>query len=362
MGGHHYGAHAIRSERVDRDRQRERRIDAAGKSQQDARETVLRHVVADTERERAIHLRLGLQPRRDLAIDRRAIHDLHERERLFERRKLVRDLAVRIHDEGCAVEHELVLPADQVHVDEREPVLGYALAHHVIADILLVYVVRRRVGDEQDARAGISRSARRMSVPGVGANIDAHARTVARFGRAPHVLADVHAELHAVHCEDARRARRLEITLLVENGVVGEIMLVVDADHFAVAYHRSGVVALAMRYPRVADDERDAAHALGEIGDRVLAFLHEIFAQEQVFGRITADRELRRDHHVRAAGARASRKIHDARNVAREIADRHVHLRNRNFHKANISSACTSPSLLMIPSYPLHDGLSRHLA
>jgi hypothetical protein len=85
----------------------------------------------------------------------------------------------------------------------------------------------------------------------------------------------------------------------------------------------------------------------------VRAAFHEVGAQQQVLGRIAAHRELGCDHDRGAAGARALREIEDAIDVAREVSDRRVHLRNRNSHRPNISSAS------MIPRYGLHSPLSR---
>jgi hypothetical protein len=51
---HHDGLHALGAERVDGDRQRQCRIDAARQPEHDARETILLDVVARTEHERSI--------------------------------------------------------------------------------------------------------------------------------------------------------------------------------------------------------------------------------------------------------------------------------------------------------------------
>ena len=48
---------------------------------------------------------------------------------------------------------------------------------------------------------------------------------------------------------------------------------------------------------------------------------------------------------MRAAGSRALGEIDDALDVARDVPDRRVHLRNRNFHGANISYHRHAPSL-----------------
>ena len=61
--------HALRPERVDRERRDERRVDPAGEPEHDVAEAVLADVVAEGEHERPPHLlELGLE-RDDLAAE-----------------------------------------------------------------------------------------------------------------------------------------------------------------------------------------------------------------------------------------------------------------------------------------------------
>ena len=71
---------------------------------------------------------------------------------------------------------------------------------------------------------------------------------------------------------------------------------------------------------------------------RLVATAVKIIAQQQVFRRITAQREFGRHQQVRGLRARALGKIQYARGIAGKIADRAVDLGNRDFHPANISS------------------------
>src|SRR5689334_21349843 len=87
------------------------------------------------------------------------------------------------------------------------------------------------------------------------------------------------------------------------------------------------------------DDERDALHAVSELGDGFGTPGHEFPAKEPVFRRISAERQLGRDDEIGAASFRALGEIDDSRDVTCDIADDCVHLRNRNSHGANISSA-----------------------
>src|SRR5688572_15397097 len=86
------------------------------------------------------------------------------------------------------------------------------------------------------------------------------------------------------------------------------------------------------------DDQRNAVGLGRQLPERAVARREKIFAQKQVFRRIAAQCQLRRYHQIRAREAGALRKIRDARDVSRQIADGGIHLGNRNFHIANISS------------------------
>ena len=123
---HHHGVHAIGAERVDGDRERERRIDAARQAEHDAGEAVL----ARRSRARRARARCRRSPPSDgCRLDapaaaracRRTQIELDDVEIFLERRRALHDFARRVDHERAAVEHELVLPADHVHVDERQP-------------------------------------------------------------------------------------------------------------------------------------------------------------------------------------------------------------------------------------------------
>ena len=98
-------------------------------------------------------------------------------------------------------------------------------------------------------------------------------------------------------------------------------------------YSRSKVVR-ALRPLRMPDHQVQPG-AVGQRGgqrrQRLLAGGHEGRAQQQVLGRIAAQRQLGRDHQPRAFGmGRAGRVVQQAQ-VALEVADRGVDLRQRDF-------------------------------
>ena len=77
----------------------------------------------------------------------------------------------------------------------------------------------------------------------------------------PDVLADVDADAHAADVVDRARVARLEVAVLVEDAVVGQVHLVVDVDQLAVVDDGRGVVDVLVRVHE-ADDQRDAGAAL----------------------------------------------------------------------------------------------------
>ena len=94
---HHHRVHAIGAERIDGDRQRQRRIDAAGQPEHDAGEAMLADVVAHAEHERAVDARFFGQRRLDVPRPRhrRAVDeiDIDRKESFLERRRALHDLA-----------------------------------------------------------------------------------------------------------------------------------------------------------------------------------------------------------------------------------------------------------------------------
>ena len=67
---HHHGMNTIRTERIDRQRCDKRRVDPAGKPEHHTGETVLVHIVPETQREAAIQRRQTFIRRRHLARQR----------------------------------------------------------------------------------------------------------------------------------------------------------------------------------------------------------------------------------------------------------------------------------------------------
>ena len=128
--------------------------------------------------------------------------------------------------QALAVEDELVLTADEVAEGEVGAVGSRALGEHRHPLAALAAVVGRagRVGDQRRALLGLGRGGRALD---------------------PAVLADRQPDAVAGDVDDHRRLAGNEVALLVEDGVVGQPVLAVDAAHAAVGEHREGVVGVA---------------------------------------------------------------------------------------------------------------------
>ncbi len=107
----------------------------------------------------------------------------------------------------------------------------------------------------------------------------------------PDVLADEHADAHALDDEDPGGFAMLEIALLVEDRVVGQRLLVVRPLELALADQRRRVVDLAPRI-RVAHDRRDAFDLRSQCRQLAAAGFEEARALKQVFRRIAGQGQL----------------------------------------------------------------------
>src|SRR5262249_38680580 len=220
--------------------------------------------------------------------------------------------------------------------------------------LLLAHVIRRGVQHQQHLGAGFPRRARRLRLPGIGADVDPELDLGVvwtdgeRPERAPGVLADVQPEADLADLEDAGAIAGLEITLLVEHGVVRQSLLVIGRRDPSVTHNGSRVVPIALVEMRMPDHERDPGnlprHALQ--GGRALAI--EAVSQEQVLGRVAAQRELRGYQQVGARGARFCAVFEDLGGVAGEITDDAIDLRDRDLyfaaHRASLPSGRELPA------------------
>ena len=168
----------------------------------------------------------------------------------------------------------------------------------------------------------------------VGRAVDVHddpgAGRGLEVGRAlfePDVLADVDAYRGVVYFEDGGVGAGKEVALFVEDAVVGEVDLVVDAEEASVPDDGSGIEEAAL-IVRV-DEADDHSYVLGMLDDPVEAGAvlgDEVWLVEQVLGGVAGDGELGEGDEVGAAGSGLVDVVEDLGRVAPQIADGGVDL------------------------------------
>ena len=331
--------HAVGADGVGRDHRHQRRVDAAREPEHDVGEAVLLDVVARAEHQRLVDLALERQrlresrellafvicaTRTDLDHRQRGGHrsaarieqplaedgqhvEVDDHRVLDELRRARDEHAVAVEHERRAVEDELVLPADLVHVDERARRVGGPRGQHALALAEPVGVVRRRVDVEHEL--GATR----------GLLGD-------RAVRNPRVFADGDAHLHARDLEEHERVGAGgEVALLVEHRVVGEMALVIRALHAAAGTHGRRVVEIAAGIDE-ADDGRTVPRTRRHLLHCDPVGPHEAGLEQKVLRRIPGDGQFWEHGHVAAGALRLAVRGDDAIGIAVEVADDRVQL------------------------------------
>ena len=195
--------------------------------------------------------------------------------------------AVAVDQHRGAVEHQLVLAADDVEVGDA-PRRG---RRHVSCT---------RCASSASRCACLSRS--NGEAFGTSTSCAPFA-AVDATGSANHRSSQItRPTLHAIDLEHAILAIRIdvEIAAFVEHRVVGQLALAIGGRDAAVAQHAGGVVHHRARRLRPADDGDDALRAGGDALQRGFAVGEERRPQQQVFRRIAAECEFREQHQVGA--------------------------------------------------------------
>ena len=127
--------------------------------------------------------------------------------------------------------------------------------------------------------------------------------------------------------EDGRLGAGAEVAALVEDAVVGQVLLVVDAGATAVVEDGGGVACVRGEVDE-ADDGGDVQAAGGILdaveGGEVLR--HEGAAQDEILGGVAGDGQLRQDDEVAGGRFGVADGGADAVGVALEVADGGVDL------------------------------------
>ena len=185
------------------------RIDAAREAQQHLFEPGLGEVIFDRDHHGPV---IGLDHAGHFGFDAflgapalRGLAKGHGLARGIKLRQLHRHGPVRVHHERRPVKHLIVLPADHIQIDQRQPGIAYAPAHQIDAHSRFTPVVGRAVGHQQDLGPRLGMSERDAFVPGI--------------------LADRGADLNRAKLERHLQGGRSEDPLFVEHRIIGQIVL-----------------------------------------------------------------------------------------------------------------------------------------
>src|SRR5690606_28546945 len=143
-------------------------------------------------------------------------------------------VAGRVHDERAAVEHQIVLTAHLVAVDQgrarlRRPPRGQLQPH-----VVLLPLVGRGVGRDDQVHPGSAERGDRAAV-------------------LPQVFADHHADVDTVEPQDGQLVARLEPAVFVEDTVVRQVVLELPGDHLTTPQRRYRVAWPAL-VVQISDD------------------------------------------------------------------------------------------------------------
>jgi hypothetical protein len=292
-------------------------------------------IVAQAQAHRPIDRLETFDRRRDPALDAGpevvvSAAPAGDQQVLLERLGLCRQPAIGIEHKRGAVEHQLILAADLVAVDQRQPGLGDPRDREVHAHVLLVGLERRAVRHDQDLGAGFLQALRDVLGPHVLADHTADANLIAAAGQR---------ERHRT----GNRAGR-EDPLLVEHAVVRQVVLVAGSDDPAALQKQHGVVELAAIAPGRADDQRRAmiGGVLCERLDGALGIVLQGRLEHQVLRRVADHHELGEHDEVRPRLDRAGARGTDQGEIVLDRADRRIDLRDRDDELGIHGSACLS--------------------
>ncbi len=198
-----------------------------------------------------------------------------------------------------------------VDVDDRYAGLFHAFAHRIFAVVLAAFFEWRTVDDQHAFGAGRAAGAHRC--------------------RAPDVFTNIQADAYAVEFEHGGVFTRGKVALLVEYSVVGEELLAVVREHLAVLQDRAGVIDMAVCVFGKPNQDRDARNFIANLTEAGIDGMAQAAVEQQVFGRVPADGEFRKDDDIGAAGvARLAGEFDDPRGVGDNVAYHEVDLRKCN--------------------------------
>ncbi len=305
-------------------------VDPAGHAEQDAGKSVLENVVAQAQYACGI---VGLVAV-DLGRDRsratpagRGLRPLQRDDTFAEGRKLRCQRTIGIQHERRAVEHQFVLAADLVEVNQRQIALGHPRHRDRQPDIILVARIGRAVGHDENFRPGFSQA------------LDDVLVVLGFFD--PGVLADRHADSHAANRQGTPDRASRKHALLVEHAVIRQIDLEADGRDPPAIQQRAGIVEFAVVDPWAADQHgRSAIGGLSrKILDRRAARRLERGFQDQIFRGIAGNEQFRKHHQRGAVGLGLRARGASLDSIAGNVSDRRIQLGERDL-EGGFSHGC----------------------
>ena len=159
----------------------------------------------------------------------------------------------------------------------------------------------------------------------------------------PHVFADRDAHEHVAELQQHEIAPGREVAVLVEDAVVRQVALAIDALHRAVGQHGAAVVQVALEQ-RDADERRDSRATGRDLVERRTCRSDESRTEQEILRRIPRDSQLGEDDQVCALTASGLELSEDPVAIPVEIADDDIDLRQREPHRGILPEP-GSPSL-----------------
>ena len=241
--------------------------------------------------------------------------DVDDEEVLLELRAARHDLAGRVDHQAVPVEHQFVLSAHGVAEGDEATVVRCPLPEHPLTLDTLAPMIGRPGQVDDELRAA------------------SDGRPLAGSTGIPEVLANRHPNPHAGQVDHHGIVASSKVSLFVEDGVVGQEMFPVGRGHRAVGQH-CGRIVQVLGQCRKPHEYHGVGDRLGKLSYCVGCRLGEARIEQEIFRRVTGDRQLRKHRQIGALLDGPGGQLLDALEVAGEIADREVRLAQGHSERA----------------------------
>ena len=232
---------------------------------------------------------------------------VHDQEVFFECFRPGDELPPLIQDHRAAVEDQFILSSHQVDIGHEGRIVPSPRRKHPLAKIPLPRMKRGRrdIHDERGA-----------SLETLGSS---------RIPRVPDIFTDVHPDHRPLRFENHKLLPPLEIPILIKDPVVGEVNFVIDSGQFAILENGGGIVDIVLHIGKP-DDGGDIPGGLGHLLQSLQVILDKGAIQQEVFGRITRQGQLREGHQIGPPFPGLFDSLDDFPGIPPQISHGDVHL------------------------------------